>query len=169
MEWISVKDRLPEYGQKVIVCNVNERSLGCLIIAREKGNPDMCDKNDFRTNYWITEVTHWGVPSEEDWIDVEDAIPQSERTVCVLTNRNEVTFNHRTFDKGIRTDKHQFCVYWGQDEEVLKWFKVEIPKVTREKQKNFYTKIGRVKKEQLESEEFLSKEIAKRDNELKRS
>lgn len=166
MKWISVKDRLPEYGKKVVVCNVNERKQGMLVLKREQGMSELCDSNDFRTNNWISEVSHWGIPSKSDWISVDDRLPHSERAVLVQSSYEELTFNHRTYDKGIQTDKHQFCVFWGQDEEVKFWCDIKMPRKGGVKQLNNYQKHVRLTKEQADSEEFISQLIKNQKDDL---
>lgn len=71
-EWISVKDRLPEYGKDVLVCDCNSRNY-ISVWSLEKDT-------DGGTNYWedcrgwwqsFDEVTHWMPLPEPPKEDVE--------------------------------------------------------------------------------------------------
>jgi hypothetical protein len=61
-EWISVKDRLPEYGQPVLVCDVREDYVGMAVLQPAKRfvfskSKDYWDWD--RMECQIDEFTHW--------------------------------------------------------------------------------------------------------------
>ena len=60
-KWISVKERLPEYTKRVIVCDVRARNRYIGIWSLEKDPDDGSDCWEDNCGWWqsFEEVTHW--------------------------------------------------------------------------------------------------------------
>ena len=60
-EWISVKERLPEHGQRVLVCDVRDHNRYAGVWIFEKGPDDGSDCWGDVGGWWqpLDAATHW--------------------------------------------------------------------------------------------------------------
>lgn len=65
------------------------------------------------------------------WISVEEALPEYDETVLVAWYDGDYSFNHRSNNKSVKTDKYGFCNYGIL--EIIAW--MPIPKFEMKEKK----------------------------------
>lgn len=130
MEWRSVRKSLPKRNYPVLVGSL-EKPTDFFITKRS--NEYNTDKNGFKTYGVFENVEFWLNIKDEDWISVEDKLPQMDEDVVVKTQNDFITCSHRADPNKVITDPNGFVIIpFGA--VVLYW--VRIPKLPNINKKN---------------------------------
>jgi hypothetical protein len=91
MEWISVKDKLPETDRLLLV-RVQNSNLPAMAIFLGETPAGYWKIQPLFSKWYATnsEVTHWMDPLADQWIDIEDCLPEPYEMVCVHLSDEEI-------------------------------------------------------------------------------
>jgi hypothetical protein len=108
MEWISVEDRLPKYGRLLLV-RLDNWNLPAMAVFVGETIEGYWKVQPLFSKWYATndKVTHWADPLVDQWIDIEDRLPEPYETVLVYLSDEEICGGPTVFG---RWDGEQ---YWN--------------------------------------------------------